>query len=68
MGTREQFFIKDVNSRPKRCPLRPVPMRRKGTIEWVDESGLRMIPVHEPDRYGDGWNDCVEFIEGDSND
>lgn len=51
----------------KPCPLRPMPMKRETQVHWKSIGGGN-IPTHEISDYDKGWNDCVEFLEGEEND
>ena len=46
------------------CPLRPMPLKRETQVVWQGIGGMK-VPTHEPSEYDKGWNDCVEFIEGE---
>lgn len=47
-------------TRDIRCPLKPMPSKRKSMVEWVDAN----VKTHDLTEYDKGWNDCVEFLEG----
>lgn len=44
--------------------LMPMPSKRKSMVEWVDAN----VKTHDLTEYDKGWNDCVEFLEGELND
>ena len=48
-------------------PLKPMPMKRETQIHWKSIGGGD-IPTHEISDYDKGWNDCVDFLEGELND
>lgn len=43
------------------CPLKPMPSKRKSMVEWVDAN----VKTHDITEYDKGWNDCIEFLEGE---
>lgn len=49
------------------CPLKPMPLKRETHVYWKSV-GIGNIPTHEISDYDKGWNDCVEFLEGDMQD
>ena len=54
------------------CPLRPLPLKRKSIVEWVRQNTEYVNPfmdiyTHETSEYDKGWNDCVDFLEGEEN-
>lgn len=59
---------KDYNKRADEnwCPLKPMPLKRETHVYWKSV-GIGNIPTHEISDYDKGWNDCVEFMEGDDN-
>ena len=42
------------------CPLKPMPSKRISAVEW-----LNGIKSYELTEYDKGWNDCIEFMEGE---
>ena len=50
----------DVNY--ETLPLRPMPLKRETQVAW---EGIGGMTTHEPSEYDKGWNDCVEFLEGE---
>ena len=42
----------------------PLPMKRETMVHWKSIGGGD-IPTHEITDYDKGWNDCVEFLEGE---
>ena len=51
----------------KPCPLRPMPMKKASLEKWFAEGGTYLY-TYNPNDYDKGWNDCVEFLEGEEND
>ena len=65
-------------TRDIRCPLKPMPMKRISTVDWLHTetqtqsatsigkypSDYTQIKTYEPSDYDKGWNDCVDFMEG----
>lgn len=49
------------------CPLKPMPLKRETHVYWKSV-GIGSIPTHEISDYDKGWNDCVDFLEGELND
>lgn len=49
------------------CPLKPMPMKRETMVHWKSIGGGD-IPTHEISDYDKGWNDCIDFLEGDMQD
>lgn len=47
--------------------LDPMPSKRETQVHWKSIGGGD-IPTHEISDYDKGWNDCVEFLEGEDND
>ena len=41
--------------------LKPMPSKRKSMVEWIDAK----VKTHDLTEYDKGWNDCVEFLEGE---
>ena len=66
----------DVNS--ETIPLRPMPLKRETVSYWnlvgintpkyYKSIGKGNIPTHELTEYDKGWNDCVDFLEGEEYD
>ena len=54
-------------TRDIRCPLKPMPLKRETQVHWESIGGGE-IPTHEITDYDKGWNDCVDFLEGEEND
>ena len=54
----------DWERRPSWCPLKPMPMKRETHVYWKSV-GIGNIPTHEISDYDKGWNDCVDFLEGE---
>ena len=50
--------------------VRPMPLKRKSIVEWVKDinKDYSLISTHELTDYDKGWNDCVDFLEGDEYD
>lgn len=48
-------------------PLKPMPLKRETHVYWKSV-GIGNIPTHEITDYDKGWNDCVDFLEGDMQD
>ena len=50
--------------------IRPMPLKRKSVVEWVKEinKDYSLVSTHELTDYDKGWNDCVEFLEGEEYD
>ena len=55
----------DVNY--ETIPLRPMPLKRETQVAWKGIGGMK-YPTHEPSEYDKGWNDCVDFLEGEEYD
>ena len=59
--------------KPDWCPLRPMPLKRRSYVLWgtdpkeLDYKTAKFISTHEVTEYDKGWNDCVEFLEGEEN-
>ena len=51
----------------KKCPLRPMPLKRETQVAWQGIGGMK-VQTHEPSEYDKGWNDCVDFLEGEEYD
>lgn len=51
---------------PSWCPLKPMPIKRETIVHWKSIGGGD-IPTHEISDYDKGWNDCIEFLEGEEN-
>ena len=47
--------------------LKPIPSKRETVVHWKNIGGIDIL-THEPSEYNKGWNDCVDFLEGDEND
>jgi hypothetical protein len=68
----------EQNKRWSGCPLKPMPMKRISTVDWLHTetqtqsatsigkypSDYTQIKTYEPSDYDKGWNDCVDFMEG----
>lgn len=66
----EDGWWADVNY--ETLPLRPMPLKRKSMVEWVRQDTEYVNPfmdifTHEQNEYDKGWNDCVDFLEGEEN-
>ena len=48
----------------ERVEIRPLPSRRRSMVEWIDAK----VKTHDLTEYDKGWNDCIEFLEGEDND
>lgn len=48
-------------------PLKPMPMKKASLEKWFAEGGTYLY-TYNPNDYDKGWNDCVEFLEGELND
>ena len=44
--------------------LKPMPSKRETIVHWKSIGG-EDIPTHEVSEYDKGWNDCVDFLEGE---
>lgn len=67
----------DWEERPSWCPLRPMPMKRISTVDWLYTkmqtqsatsvgkypSDYTQIKTYEPSEYDKGWNDCLDMLE-----
>ena len=53
-----------LEEKPDWCPIKPIPFKRKSMVEWVDTN----IKSYDLTEYDKGWNDCIEFLEGEDND
>lgn len=60
----EDGWWADVNY--ETSPLRPMPLKRETQVAWQGIGGMK-VPTHEPSEYDKGWNDCVDFLEGEEN-
>jgi len=49
------------------CSLKPMPLKRETQVAWQGIGGMK-VPTHEPSEYDKGWNDCVNFLEGEEYD
>lgn len=59
---------KDIEEeRTVECPLKPMPMKRETMVHWKSIGGGN-IPTREISDYDKGWNDCIDFLEGDMQD
>lgn len=47
--------------------LDPMPLKRETQVHWKSIGGGD-IPTHEITDYDKGWNDCIDFLEGDMQD
>ena len=56
----EDGWWADVNY--ETLPLRPIPLKRETQVAW---QGIGGVQTHEPSEYDKGWNDCVDFLEGE---
>lgn len=45
----------------ERAEIRSLPSRRRSMVEWIDAK----VKTHDLTEYDKGWNDCIEFLEGD---
>ena len=61
-------FKKDVLD--VKCPLIAFPLKRKNMTYWLNEKKhfSEIIKSHEITEYDKGWNDCVDYLEGEEND
>ena len=41
-----------------------MPSKRKSMVDWIDAK----VKTHDLTEYDKGWNDCIEFLEGEDND
>ena len=48
-------------------PVRPMPLKRETQVAWQGIGGTR-YRTHDVFDYDKGWNDCVEFLEGEEYD
>lgn len=48
-----------------KCPIKPIPMKRRSMVNWLHEDIQTAISTHEISEYDKGWNDCVEYLEGE---
>lgn len=48
------------------CPLRPMPMKKASLNTWFAFDKPVMY-TYNPNDYDKGWNDCVDFLEGEWN-
>jgi hypothetical protein len=51
----------------KGCPLKPMPMKKASLEKWFAEGGTYLY-TYNPNDYDKGWNDCIDFLEGDMQD
>lgn len=63
----EKDYIKEYKGIPSWCPLKPMPMKKASLEKWFAEGGTYLY-TYNPNDYDKGWNDCVEFLEGDMQD
>lgn len=61
----EDGWWADVNY--ETLPLRPMPMKRWSAVDWLHHESQTAVKTHEPSEYDKGWNDCVDFLEGEEN-
>ncbi len=47
--------------------VKSIPCKRETQVHWKSIGGGD-IPTHDVTEYDKGWNDCVEFLEGEEND
>lgn len=47
--------------------IRPMPMKKASLEKWFAEGGTYLY-TYNPNDYDKGWNDCVDFLEGELND
>ena len=51
--------------------LKPMPLKRRSYVLWgtdpneLDYKTAKFISTHEISEYDKGWNDCVDFLEGE---
>lgn len=64
LAANKDIDVCDRYNIPTWCPLKPMPSKRKSMVEWIDAK----VKTHEITEYDKGWNDCVEFLEGEDND
>lgn len=55
--------IENVSERPKWCPLKPIPKKRKLPADMVDYTNYGEEPW-----FTDGYNACIDEILGEEND
>ena len=61
---------KDLRIHIDRAEVRPLPYKRRSMVNWASSQSYdceTKIVTHEPSSYDQGWNDCVEFLEGEYN-
>ena len=58
--------IKELDIWLENQAVRPMPLKRETQVAWRGIGGVE-IPTHEPSEYDKGWNDCVDFLEGEEN-
>lgn len=46
--------------------LKPMPMKKASLEKWFAEGGTYLY-TYNPNDYDKGWNDCVDFLEGEEN-
>ena len=46
--------------------VRPMPLRRTNIAQWYANNKPYMV-TYDPTDYDKGWNDCVDFLEGEEN-
>ena len=61
---------KYADIRPFWCPIVPLPSKRKSVVEWYNTKieTATTVKTHDFTEYDKGWNDCVDFLEGEDND
>lgn len=49
--------------------VRPFPMKRQSAVDWLHHDTQTVAVItHEPSDYDKGWNDCIDFLEGEEHD
>ena len=50
--------------RLRECPLKQFPLYRHSRIEWGDGD----VTTHDLTDFDKGWNECVQYLEGENDD
>lgn len=61
---REVEYRNDIDN----CPLKPMPMKRRSAVDWLHHESMTAVKTYNPSEYDKGWNDCVDFLEGEEYD
>lgn len=53
-------FARATLHRDSDCPLIEFPFKRKSAVEWLN--GMK---THDLTDFDKGWNECVDYLEGE---